>query len=201
MIEIVYMQRVFKTKYTKDLLEPLIKKNVSVAGVMRDLGLKALQGGSHSHLTKVIKNLGLDIGHFTGKLTNRGENHRGGPQKKLAKDILVLRNQGQRQKAFRLRRALIEIGRLYKCLRCGVEGTWLNKPLVLEVDHKNKNFLDDRAENLEFLCPNCHSQTDGYCRAKGCSEVTSATKYWREKRRQKRGDGGKADALRLGRNG
>lgn len=34
----------------------------------------------------------------------------------------------------------------------------MGRSLTLDVDHKNNNWLDDRLENLQFLCPNCHSQ-------------------------------------------
>lgn len=39
---------------------------------------------------------------------------------------------------------------------CYNSGIWLNKPLTLDVDHINEDRLDDRLENLRFLCPNCH---------------------------------------------
>lgn len=145
--------------------------------------------------------MGLDLSHFTGRGSNRGEQHRGGPAKKSAKEVLVLRTEGQRQKAFQLRRALIEIGKLYQCAHCGLNGIWLGQPLMLEVEHINGNFLDDRASNLKFLCPNCHAQTPGYCSSKGNVEIASVAKYCRELRRRKRGSGGMADALRLERSG
>ncbi|AGL14805.1 helix-turn-helix domain-containing protein [Actinoplanes sp. N902-109] len=37
--------------------------------------------------------------------------------------------------------------------------SWNGKPITLQIDHINGRFLDCRAENLRFLCPNCHSQT------------------------------------------
>lgn len=47
----------------------------------------------------------------------------------------------------------------YKCSCCGNEGTWLDKPLSLQLDHINGNCSDHRLENLRWLCPNCHVQT------------------------------------------
>lgn len=45
-----------------------------------------------------------------------------------------------------------------KCNKCGND-TWMGEPLVLEVDHINGNREDHSRENLEGLCPNCHSLT------------------------------------------
>jgi len=48
-----------------------------------------------------------------------------------------------------------------KCAHCGIN-EWNGKPIVLELEHKDGNSDNNRPENLECLCPNCHSQTPTY---------------------------------------
>lgn len=57
-----------------------------------------------------------------------------------------------------LSRNLVE----YKCKICGLGPEWNNKKLILQLDHINGINTDHRLENLRFLCPNCHSQTETY---------------------------------------
>lgn len=174
-----------KVKYTKELLEQAVASSLSVAQVIRALGLKEA-GGTYSHISRKLKEYEVDTSHFLGRRANCGINHKGG--KKLTPDeVLTKRTTGRRQHAHVLRRALIEVGVEYKCAGCGNPGTWNDKPLMLQVEHKNKDWLDDRKDNLEFLCPNCHSQTPGWCGSKGLAEIASIAKQARDYAKRRKG--------------
>ena len=49
-----------------------------------------------------------------------------------------------------------------KCASCGIENIWNNKPIVFDLEHKDGNSDNNVRDNLELICPNCHSQTDTY---------------------------------------
>jgi len=48
-----------------------------------------------------------------------------------------------------------------RCEGCGIS-EWNDRPITLELHHVNGDGLDNRLENLEVLCPNCHSLTDNW---------------------------------------
>jgi DNA-binding CsgD family transcriptional regulator/5-methylcytosine-specific restriction endonuclease McrA len=48
-----------------------------------------------------------------------------------------------------------------QCERCGLT-TWREKPVPLALHHINGDRLDNRLENLELLCMNCHGQTPNF---------------------------------------
>lgn len=151
-------------KYTKEVLEPLVAGSVSVAEVIRKMGHEKWSGGLQNLLTDRIREYGLDTSHFTGQRTNKGQAHRGGPDKLHWSAVLVKCRVGMREKVSRLRRAMFEAGIPHVCHECGLGPKWEGKPLVLAIEHRNGDRTDNRIENVVFLCPNCHSQTETFGR-------------------------------------
>ncbi|GAA2521492.1 HNH endonuclease signature motif containing protein [Winogradskya humida] len=148
-----------KARYTLEILIEAVTASTSIAGVMRHLGLPQ-NGGSHAHLRKRIDQLGIDTSHFLGQAHARGQQP---GNRRRPEEVMVMRSMTAKREVPRiLRRALIESGRLYQCTECGIEPTWNGRPLTLQVDHIDGCPWDCRPENLRFLCPNCHSQTDTF---------------------------------------
>ena len=50
-----------------------------------------------------------------------------------------------------------------KCEECHLD-EWNGKSLVMELHHKDGNNKNSKLENLQILCPNCHSQTPTFRR-------------------------------------
>lgn len=48
------------------------------------------------------------------------------------------------------------------CEECGQQNIWNNKPLTLELHHIDGNSKNNKRENLQILCPNCHTQTPNH---------------------------------------
>jgi hypothetical protein len=69
---------------------------------------------------------------------------------------------GRRTGRDHLKGRLINAGLKEKrCELCGID-SWMGKPLNVQLHHKNGDGTDNRLPNLQFLCPNCHSQTETY---------------------------------------
>jgi Zn finger protein HypA/HybF involved in hydrogenase expression len=143
-----------KSIYTKEYLEGAVSESSSVSDTLRRLG-KKVTGSAHRYLSKKIKELNLDTSHFTG---NSGQAHKGGVARKHWSYYLVLNGTHCKQA---VKKAFLESGAKEQCAVCGLSA-WLNKPIVVQLDHINGDSFDHRKENLRLLCPNCHSQTNNF---------------------------------------
>jgi hypothetical protein len=151
-----------KHNYTENQLVIAVKSSRSYAQVLSHLGIKS-SGSMQARLKKEINRLGIDVSHFTGMLWNKGktilDDERIAGQK--GTDIFV---ENSKYSKFYIRQLILKKDIIpYKCTGCGNQGTWQDKKLTLQLDHVNGNPQDQRIENLRFLCPNCHSQTETYC--------------------------------------
>ena len=62
----------------------------------------------------------------------------------------------------KVRIRLLEEGyKEHRCECCGLT-TWLDKPIPLELHHKDGDRTNNTLENFQLLCPNCHAFTDSY---------------------------------------
>lgn len=158
-------------KYTKEMLESLVKESNSITAVMQKLGFNTVAGGTFAHIKRMIKFYEINISHFNGLGANKGKFI---PRLK-PKEVLIKRNGIYKEKSKVLLRAMLQAGVGYKCVDCGIR-KWKDKFIRLHIEHKNGNNMDNRINNLEFLCPNCHSQTKTYAVKKNCETKISSEK-------------------------
>ena len=69
---------------------------------------------------------------------------------------------GRRTSRSHLKQRLLSAGlKENRCESCGLS-EWRGEPLSMALHHVNGDGLDNRLENLELLCPNCHAQTPNF---------------------------------------
>ena len=150
-----------KDYYKKENLEKIVKESYSIAEVIRKIGLVD-KGTTFNTIKKYISLYELDTSHFRGQTWNKGMTNTDYAALVKLSDIL---KDNTNFKSSTLKERLIKEGlKEYKCEKCGCNGNWQGEPITLELHHINGNHFDNRIENLQFLCPNCHSQTDTYRR-------------------------------------
>lgn len=151
------MAKSINRDYSAETLTPIVNSSVNFCEVIRKLNIP-LSGRMHSYVRRVIGKLGIATTHFTGKPAADMKSRCSRP--KAWQDVLVKRNDGflRRTVASALRKALISSGIPYKCNKCDLPPLWNGTKLTLQVNHINGDCYDDRRDNLEFLCPNCHAQ-------------------------------------------
>jgi len=151
----------------------IVKNSRSISQVADKLGYKRrpngkLSGGIFRFLKNKISELKIDTSHMNGRgwakglsrITDSSLNEMA--LKLESEDIFTI---GSISKNDVLIRKLLSEGEPYECSECGLN-QWKDKPLRLQLDHKNGDSSDNRRKNLRLLCPNCHTQTPTYSRGK-----------------------------------
>ena len=140
--------------YTNAQLEQALVGAKSLKQVMQNLGMN-VNNGQYRALKKHYLNSGLTLPKFT-PLTGVDVHsfHKTPDHLFFAKDTYHTGSS--------LRKRLIDDGKKYICDECGQEPIWNGKPLVIQVDHVDGDRFNNIKSNLQFLCPNCHTQTETY---------------------------------------
>ena len=150
-----------KSKYDWSNKEEFIKdlKNSScMSDFLNQQGLTATSGNFFT-FKKWIKKHEVEINHFLRKIST--ENIQLKYRKRLSTSQIFSSNCYHVNRATKKR--MIEENIIpYICSGCENPGIWNGKKLTLQLEHKNGNNTDNRIENLEYLCPNCHTQTHTY---------------------------------------
>lgn len=155
-----------KIKYTKELMEEAVKNSFSYAEVCRKIGLKPV-GSNYKTVKSKIKLYNLDDSHFTGQRWNKGKSNSEETSIYSLNDIL---QKGIIYSSDSLRKRLIKSElKKNECELCHISG----EDISLELHHINGDHYDNRLENLQILCPNCHSKTPNF-RNRNQSNTTEA---------------------------
>ena len=142
-------------KLPDEAFRDIICESTSCADAMRTLGFTCITGNARTTVKRRISELGIDISHWSNPTKNANVAVLTPHEKYFAIDT---EHSGGHIRERILKYNLIS----YECTCCGNKGEWLGKKLRLQVDHINGKHSDNRLENLRFLCPNCHSQTDTF---------------------------------------
>ena len=139
--------------YKPEEIQEFIKNSHSIREVLEKVGLSSNGSGGYHTIKRYINKYNLSHTFKEGtkiKKINDGDVNnfftvnsftgRGNIRKKIIKYKLIE----------------------YKCNKCGNVGIWQGEKISLQLEHKNGINNDHRLENLCFLCPNCHSQTNTF---------------------------------------
>lgn len=74
-------------------------------------------------------------------------------------ELLLVNGREQTNRSHLKLRLLAEGLKANRCERCGIT-EWRGSPLNMQLHHLNGRGKDNRIENIVFLCPNCHAQTE-----------------------------------------
>lgn len=140
----------------------LFNESHSYRELARKIGYSQDGGGTIKSLHEAVQFYNLDDSHFLGQGWNKdnydwnsfSSNSYKKNGKSTLQPLIYLRGQ--------------------KCEKCG-NTEWLGQPINLEVHHIDGNRSNNDLNNLQLLCPNCHSYTETFCYKSKVATVSDET--------------------------
>lgn len=137
-----------------------VKNSSSFGQILSKFGLKN-KGGNNRTLKRRLVEEEIDFSHIKlGVGANKGRKFGSKKSKEQVIEEFFIKDANCSRCSIKFYSRKFDLIP-YKC-ECGNEGEWRGKPLSLQIDHINGVNNDNRLENLRFLCPNCHSQTETF---------------------------------------
>jgi len=133
-----------KRTYTIEDVKLLIPNTRSIAELLIQLGLKPC-GGNYYTIKKILSTENISTEHWNGQGWSKDQQ---------------LKDWSTYNSCRSLRKILIQ-ERGSKCEQCNISH-WLDIPLGVEMHHLDGDRTNNTKENLQLLCPNCHSITDNF---------------------------------------
>lgn len=143
--------------WDKQLIVDAVNVSDSYSETLRKMNIP-VQGNNSATLKRKIKEFNIDISHFTFR-----KQYKSNVQNNAYISANTYLNDTVPITSYKLKNKLLKEGiKENKCEICGIS-SWLDKELILQLHHINGVHTDNHLENLQLLCPNCHSQTDNFC--------------------------------------
>jgi len=131
----------------KEMILEMVKNHEPKSIICKNLKCKP------ETLDRYLKIMGIQYKGNMGLKGKKTDKKRKTALEYIKKEIVVIP---------KLRKKLIQDGlKKDECEMCGIS-EWMGKKIMLELHHKNGDRYDNQLENLQILCPNCHSLTPNH---------------------------------------
>lgn len=141
-----------KYDYSYEKVEDAVKNSICWKDALQRMGIPPA-GGNWKTFKDAVKRHGIDTSHFNQyAAVSRTETYPAS---------YYIENRVNIQSYKLLRKLLNEGYKEYRCEVCGI-AEWNGKPLTLQLHHIDGDHLNNSLDNLQVICPNCHSQTKNF---------------------------------------